>query len=146
MVLQTSAYLHSTHGSWEEALRLTIRGAEHFYGIGDLTFLRGLLHPAVVVLARAGADESAAMMYGATPMGMGSYEGGEFADAPWVVGFDQALESLRTRLGDDRFAVCAARGSRMSEEELVSLLSEEVGRLLSDLRPEGEARRSIGVP
>ena len=132
MVLQTSAYLHTTHGSCEEALRLTIRGAEHFYGIGDLNFLRGLLHPAVVVLARAGADESAAMLYGATPMGMGSYEGGEFADAPWVMEFDHAVESLQTRLGDERFAACAARGSRMDEDELVALLREEVAHLLSD--------------
>jgi hypothetical protein len=130
MVLQTSAYLHTTHGSWEEALRLTNRGAEHFYGIGDLTFLRNLLHPAVVVLTRAGADESAATLYGATPIGMGSYEGGEFA--PWVMEFDHALESLQTRLGDERFAACAARGSRMDEDELVVLLREEVAHLLSD--------------
>jgi hypothetical protein len=135
LVVQTSAYLHVTHGGWEEAARLTLRGAEHFYGIGDLAFVNNLLHPAMVVLARAGADESAAVVYGATPLGKGTWPGGEFPDAPWVINFNQAFEALRTRLGEDRFAVCAARGSRMDENELVSLLRAEVDRLLSE-RPE----------
>lgn len=61
---------------------------------------------------RAGADEASALIYGATPLGKGLYEGDEYPDAPWVSRFDRAVETVRSRLGEDRFEACVARGSK----------------------------------
>jgi hypothetical protein len=133
LVLTTSGHLHLTHGEWNEAARLTLRGVEHFYRIGDLNFFRNQMHPAMVVLTRAHADESAAVIYGSTRLGRGVYEGDQFdqLEAPWAVQFGEAAEALKARLGEGRFAACMQRGASMDDDELVSLLRDEVDRLLS---------------
>ena len=86
----------------------------------------------MVVLTRAHADESAAVIYGSTPLGRGIYEGDQFdqLEAPWAIQFGEAVETLKARLGANRFAACMQRGASMDDDELVSLLGDEVDRLL----------------
>jgi predicted ATPase/class 3 adenylate cyclase len=131
LVLSTSANLHLNLGAWAEAARLMVRSIKHFHQIGDVSFFKGQLHPAVVVLESAHADESAAVIYGATPIGRGEYGGEDLSDAPWVNRFYQAIDTLRTRLGDDRFAASVARGSIMDDGDVVAFFRDEVDRLLS---------------
>jgi hypothetical protein len=126
-VFGSSAQLHATHGRSEEALRLLVMGAEHFHRIGDLNQFAGLLHEAMVVLAMAHADESAAVLYGATPIAKGVFVP---SDNPWEQRFREEAELLRSRLGEDRFNILAARGSRMDNDQLVSFLRAEATRIL----------------
>jgi predicted ATPase len=134
MVLSSSAQLHETHGRSEEAVRLIVMGAEHFHRIGDLNQFGTLLHAALVVLAMAHADESAAVLYGATPLAKGVYKSGEVPNQ-WEERFREVAGSLRSRLGEDRFNILAVRGSRMDNDQLVSLLRAEASRILSALPP-----------
>jgi hypothetical protein len=129
MVLSSSAQLHETHGRSEEAVRLIVMGAEHFLRIGDLNQLATLLHPAMVVLAMTRADESAAVLYGATPLVKGVYESGAVPNQ-WEDRFREVAEIVRSRIGEDRFNTLAARGSRLDNDQLVSLLRSEASRIL----------------
>ena len=67
------------------------------------------------------------------PLGRGVYEGDQFdqLEAPWAIQFGEAAEALKGRLSEDRFAACVQRGTSLDDDELVSLLRDEVDRLLS---------------
>jgi hypothetical protein len=135
LTLSTSTYLHLIHGRVEDAAPYMLRSVEHFHRIGDRSFFAIQLHPAVSVMVRADAVETAAVIYGATPVGKGQYYEEEVGSAPWIGRFYQDLETLRMRLGEDRFVECTDRGSRMDDDELVDLLREEVDHLLADPPP-----------
>jgi predicted ATPase/class 3 adenylate cyclase len=137
VVLQTSAEAHVRLGDWEKAARLMLRGLEHFYRIGDRNFFRNLLAPGMVAFTAANAYEASAVVYGATTVGQGVYDISVFPDAPWANRFRQALEADRARLGEDFFASCVGRGSRMEDEEVLAFVRVEVDRLLAVPSTEG---------
>jgi predicted ATPase len=131
VILQNSAEAHVRLGDWEKAARLMVRGLDHFHRIGDRNFFKNLLTPGVVVLAAAHAYEASAVVHGATKLGLGVYDISVFPNAPWANRFREALETDRTHLGEDLFLSCAARGSRMDDEEALAFVRDAVDRLVT---------------
>jgi predicted ATPase len=134
--LQTSADLHLSQGDVEGAIRLVARAMEHYYEMGDKNYLRMQLFPAVAIFSAARADETAALLYGAAPLGglipLGwtEQEVADRTDTPQgVKRFWQAVADLRSRLGEDRFLALADRGGHMNDDEVVHLLRRTVSPL-----------------
>jgi predicted ATPase len=137
LVLSAIAGLHNTRGSWEDGAPMIVRALEHFHRIGDVAFFKNLLHTALLILRMAGADEAAAVVYGATPLAKDVAEGRGFWDTPWMDPMREALNDLETRLGSDRFAALLARGSRMDDDEVLLFVRQELDRRLSATAPGG---------
>jgi predicted ATPase/class 3 adenylate cyclase len=128
MSIGASAFIHIARGNWLEAAPRALRAAEHFHGVGDSRNFRTLLNGVVTMLAIAGADETAALLYGAAHIETvtGSSIDKQFLDA-WA--------ALRHRLGEDRFTAFSARGATMDDDELVVMVRQEVDRLLAADEP-----------
>jgi hypothetical protein len=104
--------------------------------------MRIQLFTAVVVLAGAKTDETAAVLYGAAPrrnlvaMGWTDQDYAAGAEVPlFQRRFLQATADLRSRLGEDRFLALADRGGQMNDDEVVDLIRQTVSRFLAVPQP-----------
>jgi len=136
LALQASADLHFTQGDLDGAIRLIARAVEHYGNLGDRGWLRTQLFTAVVVFAAAGADEPAALMYGAAPIDVlvpvtDEDQGVGRGVPPQQRRFLEAVANLRARLGEERFVALADRGGHMNDDELVDLVRQTVSALLA---------------
>jgi tetratricopeptide (TPR) repeat protein len=125
MNIAFTVYLYLTLDDWREAARLVLFAAEYSHHEGDSLGLRGLCLPgAVTVLAKSGAYETAARLYGAVRMEL-------IADQALAL-FDAAVAALRDELGADRLSEYAAQGARMDDDEIFALVQTEIHARLAD--------------
>jgi hypothetical protein len=94
----------------------------HFHLTGSWAQQWTTIRALIETLVRLDRDEPAAVLYGALTASR---------TAPPVVGTDvsrvaEAVAALQARLGDNRFAALADRGSRMDEEEVISYALRQV--------------------
>jgi hypothetical protein len=131
LVLSTGAVLHLSLDDWEQAARLVVRGVDHFHRVGDQNFLKNHLYVGIELLATLGVDEQAAVLYGTTPFGRAIAEDDALPNFFVANRFREAAHSVRSRLGEDRFQACTARGARMDDDQAIAVVRDEVTRLLS---------------
>jgi predicted ATPase len=128
-------------GEWQEAASLVASCLEHYRQVGYPLALGGAIIVAPVILEAIGDDESAATLVGkADAFIMSGFAGltllsGRPTTPSWRVAglhVDWAhrsagcRESLRHRMGADRFDPCAARGHAMDVDEIIAFAVERL--------------------
>ena len=109
-------------GRTDDALAEFAELIGHFHRTGSWAQLWTTMRVLIETLVRLDLDEPAAVLYGALSASR---------TAPPVVGADvsrvaEAVAALRARLGDNRFAALADRGSRWGEDEVISYALRQV--------------------
>lgn len=119
-----SVYLYLAREDWREAAQRVLLASQYMYRSADINSLRSLCLPAAAtVLAKAGADEAAARVYGAVRT--------EAVSDQVERSFSEALAGLRGRLGDDALTAYTAEGAAMDDYEIVALIEKEIGARLA---------------
>ena len=107
-----SAFLDVTTGQLENAARTLLRATDYADRVRSSSTLRVSCIPAAVaLLATGGDDETTAVLSAAAPPSAGA-TGAATAEI-----FAQAVDVVRARLGDERFATCATRGRALTDDE-----------------------------
>jgi predicted ATPase/class 3 adenylate cyclase/DNA-binding SARP family transcriptional activator len=119
-----SVYLLLAGGDGPEAAQRVVNAGLHTYHAGDTAALRGMFLPAAItVLAKWGADETAARLIGAVKT--------ETVSDQVKEQFEEMVAALRQRIGDDRLAAYAAQGAVMDDDALVALVQANISSYLS---------------
>ena len=131
LALVSNTSLRGRHGDPPTALRLFEDVINHWRLSGGWTQQWLTLRNLLELLARAGAHEPAAVLYGActaSPASPPSY-GPEAGRLKTVVG------TLVSSLGEEAFHQARAQGETLSDDEAVSFASSVIRRLLADADP-----------
>jgi predicted ATPase/class 3 adenylate cyclase/DNA-binding winged helix-turn-helix (wHTH) protein len=151
LALAFSAFIYLARGDWQEAASRLVHATGLAHRVGDSFAVWQLLLGMVTVLAIAGADEAAALTYGAAR----AHE--NVSGSPFDItgsSSDRHLEAraaLLERVGEDRFAAWVERGADMDQDDLVALIRGEVEPMLVEeeeglsdavLRSIGEFRKN----
>ena len=122
-----AASLQARHGPPDEALRAFHEIVDHWRTSGDWVHMWTTLRNLLVLLERVGADEPAAVLFGAVETATtGARAFGTDAER-----LERTATSLRISLGEKAFATAAARGRGMSDGEAVAYVLSEIDRLSS---------------
>jgi hypothetical protein len=118
------AGVYANRGEPAKAASFTLRAAESHLRAGDRNALGSQMAWAAVLLAGAGVDEPAAMLFGTHPVAnrLGVTEQG-------VAHLAEAEAALRGRLGDECFETTKARGAAMDDNQVASLMRVELNRI-----------------
>ena len=136
VALVSLASLAGRLGDTDRALALFRRAVDHWRRLGDYTHQLTTLRNLVELLARVGADESAALLHGAVAAGATPSFG------PEAGRLAAAWETLEDRLGADAAAMLARRGRELTPTRMVDeALAVLDGLVASDEPATVDARR-----
>ena len=128
IALVSNTSLRGRHGDPYVALRLFEDVIRHWHRGATFTQLWLTLRNLVELLARLGAHEPAAVLYGAcTASTTAPPSYGPEADR-----LEAVVSTLVSSLGEEAFDDAKARGARLSDDEVVSFASAVTRRLLAD--------------
>jgi predicted ATPase/DNA-binding SARP family transcriptional activator len=122
IALVSLASLCARHGDPHDALPLFSEVIEHWRQAGNWPQQWTTLRSVVTLLIRMGADQPAAILYGALTTAA-------TATSPFGADADRLTEArrvLKTRLGSERFAALTAQGSAMTDEDVVAFAYETI--------------------
>jgi predicted ATPase/DNA-binding SARP family transcriptional activator len=120
-----SIYLHLAEDEWREAAQRVLFASEYMHRAGDSNAFRGMCLPgAITVLAKVRADETAAHLIGVART--------ESVSDQVKKQFDEAVATLRSRLGPERFAEYAALGAGMDDDEIFTLVQTQIEACLAE--------------
>jgi hypothetical protein len=129
MALSLTAAVHGEQGDWVGAAPYVARSIRSYHRAGDRNGFAQQLVGVGLVLDAVRDDEGAAIVFGTRGF---QQVWPRTAVADRVVA---AEAGLRARLGEERFATCAARGDAMDDDELAAFaidkLEEVTGRAAS---------------
>jgi predicted ATPase len=119
MALHLTAVVHVEQGDWAGAAPYVAHSIRSYHRAGDRSGLAVQRLMAGLILDAVGDDEGAAIVFGTRgfkvhPLG------------PLAGRVASAEAGLRTRLGEERFASCLARGDEMIDDDLVSFVLDKL--------------------
>jgi predicted ATPase/DNA-binding SARP family transcriptional activator len=122
VALISQASVHARHGDPKRALLLFQDVIVHWHDAGGWTQLWLAMRSIVSLLTRVGADEAAAVLYGA--LGTSATAGPVFgADAERLAAI---VDTLTQRLGPDRLNEATRRGGALHDDEAVAYASAAI--------------------
>jgi hypothetical protein len=119
VLMTVSINIRIIQGQWRQVIPLTLRKMAEAYQAGDqIGFVDSMMN-AALILEAMNQDEAAAILQGAA--GVDARQPGPLADR-----FADSVAALRSRLGEDRFEACVARGKNMTDDELFNLVDDKL--------------------
>ena len=128
LALISATSLRGRHAEPHVALRLFDDVIQHWRRDGNWPRQWLTLRNLVELIARVGADEPAAVLYGACTASSTSPQ----IYGPEVHRLEGVVATLVSRLGQEAFDQARRRGASLSDEEAVSFASAVTRRLLAD--------------
>jgi predicted ATPase/DNA-binding SARP family transcriptional activator len=132
LAMLSNTSLRGRHGDARLALRLYEDVIQHWHRGGGWTTQWITLRNLVDLLARLGAHEPAAVLYGACTASTTSPP----SYGPEADRLEAVVATLSSSLGDEAFADAKARGEMLSDDEAVSLALAVAARILADAEPD----------
>jgi predicted ATPase/DNA-binding SARP family transcriptional activator len=138
VALLSATSLRGRHGQPDQALRSYLEAIEHWHRHGNWTQQWITLRNLIELLVRVGADEPAAVLYGATTTS---------PTAPPTFGAEAerlhaAVEALTHQLGTGSFEAAIRRGSALDDPGVVALAIDSLTGVLHLPPPQGPPRRA----
>jgi hypothetical protein len=124
------AQLHAQGGDLATAIATLQQGLESARLNGDRPSLGVCLARAIVVLAAAGEDDTAALLWGAIADGV--YARVTVLPPNEISGHSQLMAALRSRLGDARYTAASSSGAATTYEQVTTFTMAAVKKLFSD--------------
>ncbi len=132
LALVSNTSLRGRHGDARLALRLYEDVIRHWHRGGSWNQQWLTLRNLVDLLARLGADEPAAVLYGACTASTTSPP----SYGPEAYRLEAVVGTLVSTLGEKAFGEARARGASLSDDEAVSLALAVAARILADDEPD----------